>query len=68
MGGRLQPGTVAGFKSEWRLASWRNGWPASLGICKLLHLLAMEGAIVSIDAMGCRRDIAKKIIDKIAAA
>jgi predicted transposase YbfD/YdcC len=25
--------------------------------------LAIEGAIVSIDAMGCQRDIAKKIID-----
>jgi hypothetical protein len=27
-------------------------------------LLAIEGAIVSIDAVGCQRDIAKKIIDK----
>jgi predicted transposase YbfD/YdcC len=31
---------------------------------KLLDLLAVEGAIVSIDAIGCRRDIAKKILDK----
>jgi predicted transposase YbfD/YdcC len=27
-------------------------------------MLAIEGAIVSIDAMGCQREIAKKIIDK----
>ena len=32
-------------------------------IPKLLDLLAIAGAIVSIDAMGCQRDIAKKIID-----
>lgn len=30
----------------------------------LLDMLAIEGAIVTIDAMGCQRDIAKKIIDK----
>lgn len=33
-------------------------------IPKLLDMLAIEGAIVSIDAMGCQRDIAQKIIDK----
>lgn len=33
-------------------------------IPKLLHMLAIEGAIVTIDAMGCQRDIAKTIIDK----
>src|ERR1700750_1753396 len=27
-------------------------------------MLAIEGAIVTIDAMGCQREIAKKIIDK----
>jgi len=30
----------------------------------LLDLLAIEGAVVTIDAMGCQRAIAKKIIDK----
>ena len=30
----------------------------------LLEMLAIEGAIVTIDAMGCQREIAKKIIDK----
>lgn len=33
-------------------------------IPKLLELLAIEGAIVTIDAMGCQRDIAQKIIEK----
>src|SRR5262249_45414236 len=35
-----------------------------VAIPKLLDLLAIEGAIVSIDAMGCQRDIASKIVDK----
>src|SRR5258706_14584021 len=30
----------------------------------LLDMLAIEGAIVSIDAMGCQRDIAEKIVAK----
>lgn len=33
-------------------------------IPKLLNMLAIEGAIVTIDAMGCQRDISRKIIDK----
>jgi predicted transposase YbfD/YdcC len=33
-------------------------------IPKLLDMLAIEAAIVTIDAMGCQRDIAQKIIDK----
>jgi predicted transposase YbfD/YdcC len=35
-----------------------------IAIPKLLDMLAIEGAIVTIDAMGCQRDIAAKIIDK----
>jgi len=35
-----------------------------IAIPKLLDLLAIEGTIVTIDAMGCQRDIAQKIIDK----
>ena len=31
---------------------------------KLLNMLRLEGAIVSIDAMGCQKEIAKLIIDK----
>lgn len=33
-------------------------------IPKLLELLAIEGTIVTIDAMGCQREIAQKIVDK----
>lgn len=33
-------------------------------IPKLLDLLAIEGAVVTIDAMGCQREIAQKILDK----
>lgn len=33
-------------------------------IPKLLDMLVIEGATITIDAMGCQRDIAKKIIDK----
>lgn len=33
-------------------------------IPELLDLLTLEGAIVTIDAMGCQREIAQKIIDK----
>ena len=35
-----------------------------IAIPKLLDMLALEGAIVTIDAMGCQREIAKQIIDK----
>lgn len=35
-----------------------------IAIPKLLAMLAIEGAIVTIDAMGCQRDIAQKIVDK----
>jgi predicted transposase YbfD/YdcC len=35
-----------------------------IAIPKLLDMLAIEGAIVTIDAMGCQRDIAQKVVDK----
>jgi hypothetical protein len=35
-----------------------------VAIPKLLDMLAIEGAMVTIDAMGCQRAIAQKIIDK----
>ena len=35
-----------------------------VAIPKLLNMMAIEGAIVTIDAMGCQRDIAQKILDK----
>jgi predicted transposase YbfD/YdcC len=33
-------------------------------IPRLLEMLAIEGAVVTIDAVGCQREIAQKIIDK----
>ena len=35
-----------------------------VAIPKLLEMLEIEGAIVTIDAMGCQRGIAQKVIDK----
>ena len=35
-----------------------------VAIPKLLRMLAIEGAVVTIDAMGCQRDIAQTIIEK----
>ena len=35
-----------------------------VAIPRLLDLLAIEGAIVTIDAMGCQRAIARKIVEK----
>jgi predicted transposase YbfD/YdcC len=35
-----------------------------VAIPALLEMLAIEGAIVTIDAMGCQRDIAAKILAK----
>jgi predicted transposase YbfD/YdcC len=35
-----------------------------IAIPKLLDTLTIEGAIVTIDAMGCQREIAQKVIDK----
>ena len=35
-----------------------------LAIPKLLDMLAITGAVVTIDAMGCQREIAQKIVDK----
>jgi predicted transposase YbfD/YdcC len=35
-----------------------------VAIPKLLDMMAIEGAVVTIDAMGCQREIAKQIVDK----
>ncbi len=35
-----------------------------IAIPKLLEMLAIEEAIVTIDAMGCQREIAQKIVEK----
>jgi predicted transposase YbfD/YdcC len=39
-----------------------------IAIPALLDMLAIAGAIVTIDAMGCQRDIAQKILDNKASA
>lgn len=35
-----------------------------VAIPALLDMLAVEGAVITIDAMGCQREIARKVIDK----
>jgi predicted transposase YbfD/YdcC len=35
-----------------------------IAIPALLDMLAVEGAVITIDAMGCQREIARKVIDK----
>src|SRR5213075_2128167 len=35
-----------------------------VAIPKLLDLMAIEGAVVTIDAIGCQRDIAQTILDR----
>jgi len=35
-----------------------------VAIPALLDMMSIEGAVVTIDAMGCQRDIASKIIEK----
>ena len=35
-----------------------------IAIPELLDMLSIEGAIITIDAMGCQREIAKQIVDK----
>jgi len=35
-----------------------------MAISKLLAMLALEGAIVTLDAMGCQREIAQAIVDR----
>lgn len=35
-----------------------------MAIPKLLDLLAIEGAVVTIDAMGCQRAIARKVLER----
>jgi predicted transposase YbfD/YdcC len=35
-----------------------------VAIPKLLEMLAIEGAVVTIDAMGCQREIAQKVLEK----
>ena len=60
--------TVSAFAARQRLvlAQTKVGEKSNeiVAIPALLDMLAIEGAVVTIDAMGCQRDIAQKIIDK----
>jgi len=51
-----------------RAANRRSTWSPPLrhasAIPKLLDMLAIEEAIVTIDAMGRQRDIAQKVVDR----
>jgi predicted transposase YbfD/YdcC len=59
---------VSAFAAEQRLVlgQMKVGEKSNeiIAIPKLLAMLSIEGAIVTIDAMGCQKEIAKQIIDK----
>jgi predicted transposase YbfD/YdcC len=59
---------VSAFAAQQRLVLGQTKVDAKsneiVAIPKLLNMLKIEGAIVTIDAMGCQREIAKQIIDK----
>ncbi|MBL4861511.1 MAG: ISAs1 family transposase [Crocinitomicaceae bacterium] len=77
-GKTIRGGKSHGKKSPFHIVSaWANQSNLVLGqvmtdeksneitaIPKLLEILALEGSIVTIDAMGCQKDIAEKIIAK----
>ena len=67
-GGKVAIHTVSAFAARQRLVLGQVKVAEKsneiVAIPKLLDLMAIEGAIVTIDAMGCQRDIAQKVIDK----
>jgi predicted transposase YbfD/YdcC len=60
--------TISAFAAEQRLVLGQMKVDEKsneiVAIPKLLNMLEIEGAIVTIDAMGCQREIAKQILDK----
>lgn len=67
----------SGKKGIYMVGAWANKNQVLLGqekveeksneitcIPKLLELLVLKGCIITIDAMGCQRDIAQKIVEK----
>jgi predicted transposase YbfD/YdcC len=60
--------TVSAFAARQRLvlAQMKVGEKSNeiIAIPALLDMMAIEGAVITIDAMGCQRAIAQKIIDK----
>lgn len=76
-GKTLRGSKVGGVKPLHIVSAWASDQHLTLGqttidkksneitaIPKLLESLTLSGAIVTIDAMGCQRDIAKKIIER----
>jgi predicted transposase YbfD/YdcC len=67
-GGRAPLHMVSAFAARQRLVLGQRAVEEKsneiVAIPRLLDMLAIEGAIVTIDAMGCQRAIAQKIIDK----
>ena len=59
---------VSAFAAQQRLVLGQTKVDAKsneiVAIPKLLNMLQITGAIITIDAMGCQREIAKQIIDK----
>jgi predicted transposase YbfD/YdcC len=68
MGGKAAIHMVSAFAARQRLVLGQvkvaDKSNEIVAIPKLLDMIAIEGAIVTIDAMGCQRDIAQKIVDK----
>jgi len=68
-GGKAAKGAihmVSAFVASQRLVlgQVKVGEKSSEIVAKLLDMLVVEGTIITIDAMGCQRAIARKIIDK----
>lgn len=67
-GGKEAIHTVSAFAARQRLVLAQTKVEAKsneiVAIPALLDMLSIEGAIVTIDAMGCQREIARKILDK----
>ena len=75
-GKTLRGSGVGGLKALHLVSAWATANSLSLGqvavdeksneitaIPKLLELLDLHGALVTIDAMGCQKEIAKRIVD-----
>jgi len=67
-GGKMLLHTVSAFSARQRLVLGQTKVDAKsneiTAIPKLLAMLALEGAIVTLDAMGCQREIAQAILNQ----
>ena len=62
--GRCPPPSKRGSSPPLTAGQGRRKSNEIIAIPKLLDMLAIEGTIVTIDAMGCQHDIAQKVVDK----